>query len=534
MTTETIEQLQCSICGELVDSLCDNNMCEKCDSKHYECDACGALTHEDDLASVYNSSDRSLLINICNSCYEDSFVCERCHQRNHGESYEVDGEIWCERCTHNMAYECDRCGEYTASTSTVTSDYRSDADWCDRCLDNHAWWCDNCNLHHRDGECCPNEAAVDDDGIHEYDYEPEFVFIGSGNRHYGIELEVENIDGAYSCPSTCTDNIYYKHDGSLNNGFEIVTHPHTLGKLIESYNTKSGLFEAVEFLQDNAKSHNTKTCGLHIHVSKPDSLTSAKMFNLVANNIEVFEKLCRRRTNSYCCIDSMPTVGVIDNYATYSNYGTRYGALSYRDDTLEFRLPRGTLKASTIIATVEMLDAMVEYCSETSAIDISIDGYLEKCKTYKHLSEYDRFVKLINGEYDVYNANDNKVSITSEYVDRNVYTWQPLWLVNHCITTIDRSADNDSSYAIATEMCGYISEDSFEEARSMTHEIIDKLWCSDTNLKLSYSKIDVGLFAVVDTVIRLGLASDLDDAISRYVRSPVMDRCRTIFSMGDR
>ena len=73
--------------------------------------------------------------------------------------------------------------------------------------------------------------------IHHYHYVPEFHFFGSGKRYFGVELEIdkggEDKDNAKEILDVGNaeseyDRIYCKHDGSLVDGFEIVTHPMTL------------------------------------------------------------------------------------------------------------------------------------------------------------------------------------------------------------------------------------------------------------------------------------------------------------------
>ncbi len=61
------------------------------------------------------------------------------------------------------------------------------------------------------------------------------------------------------------EHIYCKHDGSLEDGFEIVTHPMSL-----EYHEKHMPWAAVlqEAVSMGYRSHQAGTCGLHIHVSR--------------------------------------------------------------------------------------------------------------------------------------------------------------------------------------------------------------------------------------------------------------------------
>ena len=59
--------------------------------------------------------------------------------------------------------------------------------------------------------------------------------------------------------------LYCKHDGSLDDGFEPVTHPMSL-----SYHRTEIPWEALlrEAVRMGYLSHQSGTCGLHIHVSR--------------------------------------------------------------------------------------------------------------------------------------------------------------------------------------------------------------------------------------------------------------------------
>ena len=59
--------------------------------------------------------------------------------------------------------------------------------------------------------------------------------------------------------------LYCKHDGSLDDGFELVTHPMSL-----SYHRTEMPWEALlrEAVRMGHLSHQSGTCGLHIHVSR--------------------------------------------------------------------------------------------------------------------------------------------------------------------------------------------------------------------------------------------------------------------------
>lgn len=56
--------------------------------------------------------------------------------------------------------------------------------------------------------------------IEDYSYKPIPNFCGDGLRYFEELLSIANAEGQ--------DHLYIKHDGSLDDGFELVTHPMTL------------------------------------------------------------------------------------------------------------------------------------------------------------------------------------------------------------------------------------------------------------------------------------------------------------------
>lgn len=108
--------------------------------------------------------------------------------------------------------------------------------------------------------------------IHDYYYKTEPIFYGVGPRYMGVELEIdmagESNASAREILSLANRNdshIYCKHDGSLEEGFEIVTHPMSL-----EYQQKEMPWADIlkKAMQLGYQSHLARTCGFHVHVSR--------------------------------------------------------------------------------------------------------------------------------------------------------------------------------------------------------------------------------------------------------------------------
>lgn len=176
------------------------------------------------------------------------------------------------------------------------------------------------------------------------------------------------------------NHIYCKHDGSLEDGFEIVTHPMTL-----DYHTNEMPWESVlrKVRSLGYTSHQAGSCGLHIHVNR-NSLgdTIVEQEATIARILYFFEKhweellKASRRSNRqlerwaarYGYKDK--PMDILDHAKGGANNG-RYSCINLQNtDTIEFRMFRGTLKYNTIIATLQLVNRVcdVAFCMSDDEI----------------------------------------------------------------------------------------------------------------------------------------------------------------------
>ena len=271
--------------------------------------------------------------------------------------------------------------------------------------------------------------------IYEYSYKPWPIFhstLNDGallpNKNYmGVELE---IDGRYDnyvwasekqeCANELTECdpnehlFYLKHDGSLHyGGFEIVTHPCTLG-----YHTFSFPWDKIcdIAMKHGYRSHESKTCGLHVHVNREafgstveeQDLNVAKAMILCNGFWTEFVKFSRREPNQlrwaakgnqklYCDDKDLIQKSKLDS--CHGHMG-RYHAINLQNrNTIEFRIFRGTLKRDTIFATLQFLMNLVAYVKSKSLEDIQkADWYdIVHYTEYEELNHY-----LIEQELDIH------------------------------------------------------------------------------------------------------------------------------------
>lgn len=138
-------------------------------------------------------------------------------------------------------------------------------------------------------------TKINDSIIHDYYYKPDPIFYGKGQPHYGIELEIDeggeyddNAERILNIGNRINEHIYCKHDGSLDDGFEIVSHPATLEYHTNTIPWKKILDEALEM---GYYSHNSGTCGLHVHINRAALGESVEeQENTIARIVYFFEK----------------------------------------------------------------------------------------------------------------------------------------------------------------------------------------------------------------------------------------------------
>jgi hypothetical protein len=216
---------------------------------------------------------------------------------------------------------------------------------------------------------CSEERSIKD-----YGYKPEPIFYGDGNRFFGVELEVDNAgeddDNAYEVIRTANRNgkehIYCKHDGSLDEGFEVVTHPMTLDYHLYKMPWKEVLSELRSM---SYCSHNAGSCGLHIHVNRSTfGDTTEKQEECIGRVLYLFEKfwseLLKFSRRSYSQLERWAArYGYKDNpkemldHAKKGSCNGRYSCINLQNYyTIEFRIFRGTLKYNTLIATLQLVN----------------------------------------------------------------------------------------------------------------------------------------------------------------------------------
>ena len=355
--------------------------CSEClENATVVCKACNDRILVDD-AQEYDDD------NYCQDCYDDIFsVCEGCEETVYSEiTICVEDRCICEACCNNNYCICDDCGEYVHNDNVISDRHTT---LCVSCYENGYFICEDCNEllstdHYAEDGCCiscwPEET---ENGLHDYGYRPTPQFYGKSDLHFGIELEMEsNGNDIGNAIEQLSETLYAKHDGSLHNGLEVVSHPTSWDWLQEHKDVWGGVLK----LSDSGfRSYNTSTCGMHVHMSKAafTSLHLYKFLKLFFENPNFILIISRRHKDNLQRWASAETdESLVYKAKTKSSKTGRYTAVNLQNsDTVEIRIFRGTLSPTGFWRNVEFCKAVFDYTKQASVREVTTQAFCQYVK----------------------------------------------------------------------------------------------------------------------------------------------------------
>ena len=335
----------------------------------------------------------------------------------------VDLPSVCASCQETHA-QCWACGKWVS---------RAELDWdrqhhglCGGCSDNYGV-CDSCGCWYNyddgeDGLCpsCQEDKDSDDPYIHQHGYKPYLHFYGKagdGTLYLGVELETDKYPDSNSRAQTAKELhafdpdeelFHQQDDGSLDRGIEIVTMPCTL-----EYHKANFLWQKIiDVVKSNGgKSHDTDTCGLHIHfntaflgeTAERVDLNSAKLVSIVNRFWRELVKFSRRNADSLASWARRYGAPELPNTAQKIKemkgrngcFSLRYHAVNIMNrHTIEIRLFQGTLVLETLLAALELVDFLARLVKKHTSRYIRKATWQElvsemlKSKQYIYLPNY--------------------------------------------------------------------------------------------------------------------------------------------------
>lgn len=364
---------------------------------------CYDCSTEIDNEDFYNADNKP----ICESCYEYYFMCDGCNDTYHNDDVNSGGDCcYCNDCYHDRYTECNDCGDYELNDDISCVRNRNDreVEVCDSCRGDY-YWCERCDEYvhednyQEDDLChrCYNETHTK--VIKSYDYKPTpsfFKVSPNDDVFLGIELEVERSSGAIDREDMAEmidhDFLYFKRDGSLDDGFEIVTHPMTISYIKQHKNVWADILNNLR--TNKYRSYDTSTCGMHIHISK-NAFTTWHLFRFMkffVDNSDFVTKISQRKVENldrWAALTDNPSESgkeYTDDVLMYKakkkrGNSKRYLAVNLQNDkSVEIRIFRGTLNDSSFFKNIEFVQATFDYTKSISETDMSLQSFFNFLK----------------------------------------------------------------------------------------------------------------------------------------------------------
>ena len=424
-----VQDVECSFCHSVLDTdeqrvMPDGDIvCAECT---LYCESCSTLMANDDA--------------LCNDdhvyCGDCATRCGNCSEVEHDDNvHRIGRELWCEGCYENHTFYCESCSE--SYPEYWNNYYVEESTYCESCYESECYYCDDCDEYRVNGNDCECDgisgSARQPCGcrgfIHNYSCKPNLEFKGTSRKgvYMGFELEMEirgSSDDLQEAARFASNALLpiaiLKSDASIGrdgySGFELVTQPHSH---TEYRDNSALLWNTIDTLRTShkARSWDTNTCGLHIHVSRAGFSSGAHMHRFIAfiyHNSEMMMKFAGRKTdfarfNDVYKFDEYdkPVMSFKHKVGNPRNNSTeRYSAVNTQNrDTLELRFFRGTMNPSGVLSALDLTQAVVEYTRELRLDDVKLGAL-----TWDWFADY---VRDNNGLYpDLYSRLPKIASVS--------------------------------------------------------------------------------------------------------------------------
>ena len=363
----------------------DDRVCSYCEE-----------AHPADRMLAVTDSDAPICPDCASTCADCGAIVEN------SDAHDVGDEIFCSDCTRT----CDGCQRIFSAENEYFRTTCNHLTICESCYDRYYFTCPDCDyvVHfdysylsdHDDRtrcESCHDRHLSDQDdaleNIGQYHSSRGIVVpitspasTAANGLYFGVELEVERAsnahDSADQIAGTIADHVAedrdnitegrntnlpvlcFEEDGSLTDGFEMVSAP--LG-IDDQRRLWSRVLSCPAMRQ--LRSHDTSTCGLHIHLTRR-ALTTIQIAKIVTfvndpDNETLIRAIARRYDGGFCHIKAK-------RLATAHNpEDSRYQAVNlWNSRTIELRIFKGSLKLSAVLAALEFAYALVRFTATCS------------------------------------------------------------------------------------------------------------------------------------------------------------------------
>ena len=339
---------------------------------------------------------------------------------------ERNDEYYCSDCYYDTFAHCENCGgeEYAEDLNYIEE---NDCYYCNSCYDEYMSERENEDIdensiiksyHHRD---LPLEFMYLEEELKDNLSVEDLLYFGTESEVYNKQCKISNGKMAKMIRETFPQlKLVFEEDGSIGNGFEIISQPMTMA-FIKAH--KEDFKNMFQMLIDNGFiSHNARSCGLHVHFSRNYFKDNEdKYIQKLALFFEQFKeelKTFSRRTDFGWCEFIGDRSGYAKRYLKSSvilkDYAKDHPSHNIainlgNSSTIEIRIFRGTLKFETYMASVELVNSIVKSVKNRETRKISFDNVVNM-KENEFLKDYCELNNIYNSQY----LNDDTKNVFKE------------------------------------------------------------------------------------------------------------------------
>jgi Putative amidoligase enzyme. len=223
--------------------------------------------------------------------------------------------------------------------------------------------------------------------VHEYSYKPNARFQFGGGEgaeqraFFGVELEIDQRCGGpldvRDVPDVAHPLFYCKRDGSLNDGVELVSHPGSRSWWTEQRGAIEVMMQRLS--QMGWRSHEVRTCGMHVHVSRDafeNSMHIYRFLHLVYRFPELALLVSQRqrhqmnqwatlRYNKKPSLKSKAQLQLKGREWDQADNAGHYDGVNQTEHTFELRIFNGTLNPKRFYKNLQYAWAALAFTADT-------------------------------------------------------------------------------------------------------------------------------------------------------------------------
>ena len=291
-------------------------------------------------------------------------------------------------CTFDYYMRCRFCGKTFKRSKMASFANERSIYACTSCLKNghvNVKKCEKCGklYLHSLAKCPCEDNNTNPTNVREWNYTPIYHKFGEARDHFymGFEFEIElsrkRLDPYLPQLAEIIDNdwVYFKRDGSISHGIEIVTMPLSWEWIYTNLEKFNSIFNLKTL---DCSSRLADTCGFHIHINK-DSFSSLHLYKFIKffyDNPDLVHILSGRawsnlkRWARFTASDGISKsdvnkIAVMD--AKEKRTGDKHSAVNLNNiDSVEVRIFRGTLSLNVFLRNIEFVKSLHEFTKDAN------------------------------------------------------------------------------------------------------------------------------------------------------------------------